>query len=309
MEEKVLIAISVTSLKRNPYPVSGPFYDATIRGESTVREARFTFEANMLNAERAQRCQEIISHGFTVVERPTDWQYGYYNTPGGWQAVVIQRAMDQVAARFEKDKDKEKMSEYDPELAEAVLEILNQAFPNNIQLIDIKHRLKEEPSDEALLTALDALLLEGLADGKPLRSHTTGRRNLVSMANIQITSAGRKHLSAPTAPATVFRDQYINLGQAGAMGQHAQGVVNTHAESSSAELLANFRAEVTKLVADQSKRDGILARVEELETAQDRPSRVEIYLRLMGAIGDHITVLGLMLPPILHWVQTAPITS
>ena len=133
------------------------------------------------------------------------------------------------------------------------------------------------------------------------------------MMTIRITKEGRQHLSGSTEasvaqPQPVIH-QYNNYGQAGAMGQHAQGVVNTHAESSSAELLANFRAEVNRLVADQGERESILARVEELETAQDRPSRVEIYLKLMGAIGDHITVLGVMLPPILHWVQTTPIIS
>jgi hypothetical protein len=120
--------------------------------------------------------------------------------------------------------------EYDEAFAGVVLSILNKAFPRTVQLIDIKSQFDSEPNDEQLLLALDGLIALGLATGTGMRDHSTGDRRLVALANIQITAAGRKHLTASVEPASqstvVHGGQYNNYGQTGAMGQNATGTLS-----------------------------------------------------------------------------------
>ena len=129
MEEvPLLIAVSLESMRRAPYllPDMSMAQIAVIRGRSSASELSFACETGLLDAERAARCEALKSHGFTVVEAPNDWRYAYCS-PGGWQEVVIQQAMKQVASL--NTHDGEGRMSYDAELANAVLGAVNKSFP------------------------------------------------------------------------------------------------------------------------------------------------------------------------------------
>jgi hypothetical protein len=119
---------------------------------------------------------------------------------------------------------------YDSNFAEQVLAEINKHFPHAVQTSQLKRAFEREPSDSALLTALAGLQRDGFIEGKAMFSSTTPLRSLMAMANIEITAAGRRHLSgastqSPTA--TIIQgDQFNNYGQAGAMGHHSSGTVN-----------------------------------------------------------------------------------
>ena len=122
------------------------------------------------------------------------------------------------------------MSAYDADLARAVLKAVNNSFPNQLSMIELKHELRPEPSDDALLTALEGLLIERLAEGSQLRAGN----KLYDMARIRITAEGRSRLesrtSAPVSPngPVIHGDQIINYGQAGAIGRESQGAINIY---------------------------------------------------------------------------------
>jgi len=146
----------------------GMLQKAVIVGQSKNRDASFEFQTGLLNVEAMARCVQLQQHGFTAVEAPANWRYAYYNEPGGWQHAVIVLAMERVAAIYANQERGTAMG-YNAELAERVLVELDKAFPNPVQTVQLKHALATEPSDDELLTALDALHLRGMIDGKPRR--------------------------------------------------------------------------------------------------------------------------------------------
>ena len=96
-------------------------------------------------------------------------------------------------------------------------------------MVELKHALCPEPSDDALVTwPSKAILIERLVEGPQLRS---GNR-LYDMAQVRITAEGRSHLkgrtTAPAPPAgpVIHGDQIINYGQAAAIGRNSQGVLS-----------------------------------------------------------------------------------
>jgi hypothetical protein len=232
-EDSRLVAVSLESMSREPYigPDGKLARSAVICGKSSTEELSFTFQTGLLNAEQIERCEALTSHGFTVVKAPSNWRYGY-NFPGGWQEVVIQEAMKQVGTILQDSKRKDVMSGYDAELAQAVLEAVNRSFPKQLDMVELKYELHPEPSDHALFTAIDALLIDGLIEAPHIRSGMSGKRELLRVAYVRISSEGRKYLKSqaqPSAPSTgpVFHgDQIINYGLVGAIGRHSRGVVN-----------------------------------------------------------------------------------
>ncbi len=74
--------------------------------------------------------------------------------------------------------------------------------------------------------------------------------------------------------------------------------------ASSDEMFEYLRREIDRHIDDQQKRAAILDRLRDLEAAEDKPSRMERYNQLVGTIGDHITVQGFALSPLLHWLMT-----
>jgi hypothetical protein len=232
-EESRLVAVSIRSMVRAPYmmPDGSLAQRAVIGGDSSSTGLSFIIETGLLNAQQIERCEALKKHGFTVVEAPSDWRYGY-NDPGGWQEVLIQQALKQIGAILEQNDGEHAMSGYDAQLAQAVLEAVYKSFPKQLSMTELKHELNPEPSDPALLTAIDALLIERLIEGPHIRSGIYDE--LRDVAYIRITSDGRKHLLNKAQPSAssngpVFHgDQIINYGQAGAIGRGSQGVVNVH---------------------------------------------------------------------------------
>jgi hypothetical protein len=160
-----------------------------------------------------------------------DEEYLYNQDLIRWQNYIITKAMERVANLYPANEGPQDMDGYDIEIANRVLEAAGKAFPKNIRPIELKHAISPEPSDEALMTAIDALLIEELVTGPHMR---TGYRNeLRDVVHIQITNEGRKHLKALSSPSeaqlpgVVFHgDQNINYGHAGVIGRNGQGVVS-----------------------------------------------------------------------------------
>jgi hypothetical protein len=69
------------------------------------------------------------------------------------------------------------------------------------------------------------------------------------------------------------------------------------------QLFERTRAEIGRHISDGEKRALIVAKLNELETAADKPSKMERYNQFVSALGDHITVLNFILPPLLHWLM------
>ena len=227
---ETLIAISIESMQNVAYiGADGRVAKtATIRGMSKLREVCFRQTTGLLNPEQIRRCELLKRHGCTVVEVPKNWQYGY-NEPGGWQEVVIKQAMERVAMLYEGKEEIEPMNAYDPELAETILVKLNENFTVAMSDHQLKHALEPEPSDDALLTALEGLKIDGLVDGIGKKESASGRRSLIAMANIRITAEGRKHLSGAKQPASGTNGPVIqNFGQIGSVGSNSHGIVNVH---------------------------------------------------------------------------------
>jgi hypothetical protein len=228
-KEFKLITVSLESMNTKPYigPDRRLCQSAIIHGESSINEHSFELKTGLLNSVQLERCEMLRKHGSIVVEAPSDWRDW---SRGEWQNSVIQLAMNRVAAIAEANEGKQMNSGYDVELANAVLKTLGKFFPRLVNLADIKHDLRNEPNDDQLLTALDALTIDGLIQGKQVRSGM-GSTKLVAMANIGLTSQGRIHLAALATPASaplgaVFHgDQYVNYGQAGAIGPHSTGTI------------------------------------------------------------------------------------
>ena len=70
-------------------------------------------------------------------------------------------------------------------------------------------------------------------------------------------------------------------------------------QATAAQLLELLRSETKKQVADETKQEAILSKIDHLEIA-DKPSKMERYAQLVGVLGDHITVLGFILPHLLQ---------
>jgi hypothetical protein len=58
------------------------------------------------------------------------------------------------------------------------------------------------------------------------------------------------------------------------------------------QLIERLRDEVKLQIADEARQTQILDKLDALQAAPDNPTRLERYMQVMGAIGDHITVLS-----------------
>jgi hypothetical protein len=402
------------------FPSQGMAKRAIIRGYSFAREASFRFNTGYLPAARQTSVQRLGLHGFTVVRLPRNWQYGF-SSDVEWQNELIIEAVNRVNALPAPMEGAIKGSGYDAELADAVLESLNEAFPTPISLIALKHQLREEPTDTVLSSALNALRGDGFVDGTPV--HENPRLNPLEI--LSLTREGRRHIEEmkrKKAPLTngytvneasqfilaellaEFRERNLTandlrntyeglppdalktrsiergihevdyeLGMSDLIGhnlvktgpivpiendphssfvliawgrsenkysylteegyreavkasttvsstdkqksRHVHisgtfhnspiGVGDGFAQtviapmSSLAEVMAAFRSEVPRLIEDEAKRREVLSRLDELESATDKPSLFERYNNLVATIGSHISVFSFLLPPLM----------
>ena len=229
-EKRVLIAVSVDKIEPEPYigHDGRQLRSVSFRANSAVEEACFTRHSGPLLPDLMPSCEKLQRHGFTVVEAPENWRWGHFQIEGGWQTLVLQQAIKRVETLPDQE-EQGKMTGYDAKLARRILETVARVFPAQLNMAELKHELSPEPSDEVLLTALDALLIDKLIEGPHIRS---GFKNeLRDMALVRITSEGRKHLADKTEPSSlqstvIEGDQIINYGSAAAIGRHAIGTIN-----------------------------------------------------------------------------------
>lgn len=290
----VLIAVSVTAIQPNP-----PYNAAFVRivGKSRERKANFHLETNMMRDPELDVFKRWSGHGFTVIELTEYWESDRIRLAEHWEESIVNRAMKQIEALTGATGEREiTATGYDEELAARILQVVNEAFPNPIESMDLKHRLSPEPSDAALSTALEALLLEELITGTPLRSG----RHLDALAQIKITATGRRRLSGAQQPAAsshvVHGDQIINYGQAGAIGRGSTGNVrdgNWSEMSQSVDLpelarkLKELRSELLKRASssDDYMQVALVTSAEEQADKQEGGKVLETLSRLrVGAL-------------------------
>jgi hypothetical protein len=221
-----LIAVSLVSLE--PFfgvvgPSGSQYQRAVIRGESSTIDLSFTHESGILNGEQIEKCKALMKHGFTVVESPGDWRYWPYSHEH-WKNAVIEKAMNQVGAIMQDDNGKSEVSDYDAHLSQAVLEAAQKSFPKQITMVELKKALHPEPTNSALLTAIEALHIDRFIEWYPFRSGLNNE--LEAVAYIKITAEGRKHLKNIDKPASEH-SVILNLGQIGAIGSNSSGSVST----------------------------------------------------------------------------------
>jgi hypothetical protein len=184
-EEKVLMAVSVSSIHRAS---DARFMAATLRADSTTKGASFSnFETAMFSGHSLVPFETLRDYGFTVVEAPDDWRYDYQKS---WQETVIRQAIEQASAFQSHYQRRDMTGGYDKQLAEEVLEVMNKTYPQLTNLLQLKHQLGKEPSDEALSTVLSALKGDGFIDGAT--QHAPAKLN--PLVRITLTKEGRKHL-------------------------------------------------------------------------------------------------------------------
>ena len=82
------------------------------------------------------------------------------------------------------------------------------------------------------------------------------------------------------------------------VGDHISQSVSIAAANS--DMFARLRDEIQARIEDSQKRSEVLSRLDALEAAQDKPSRIERYTQLVGVLGDHITVLTFLLTPLFQ---------
>jgi hypothetical protein len=366
-----------------------------------------------------ERFERLREHGFTVVVPQSDWRY-LYPPEKGHDKIIVQ-AISQVNAL--PSIEDSRRAGYDFELADEIMESLNEIFPHPACLIEIKYQFRVEPPDSVLLTALNALRGDGYIDGvrneravslNPMERITLtkeGRRHLEemkrgsfgsshgndtqgeasqfilaqmlaefrerkltsadlrsgyeglspaelksrsiaegisevdfdlamrSLERLRLLMTGPIEMPKPDPFGSVLilipfsRNEYSYLSEEGykeatrrplrvnassartqihisggtfhnspiAMGGTVKQSV-TSAPASMQELLSVFRCEAVKLIDNEARREEILSRLGELEAASDKPTMIDRYNNLVATIGNHITVLGFLLPPLWEMI-------
>lgn len=113
----------------------------------------------------------------------------------------------------------------------------------------------------------------------------------------QATEAPARQPAEPTTNVHISGGTFHNspIG----VGQHVSQQLNLQTASTE-QLIDRLRDEVKTRIADTARQEQIIAKLDDLRDAHDKPSRIERYMSLMGAVGDHITVLSFLLTPLLH---------
>jgi hypothetical protein len=113
----------------------------------------------------------------------------------------------------------------------------------------------------------------------------------LSAAKPARTASPHLHISGGT-----FHNSPIGVG-------HTVSQTLNISTATSDQLIERLREEVRSQIADKERQDAILDKLDALQAAHDNPSRIERYMQVMGAIGDHITVFSFLLTPLLHRLQ------
>jgi hypothetical protein len=115
--------------------------------------------------------------------------------------------------------------------------------------------------------------------------------------------ANRLRTSKPRAVSAAAQHVHISGGTFNnspiGIGNDVAQTLNLNAAGTD-QLIAKLREEVLSRIDDASRQQDILAKLDELQAAHDKPTKIERYIQVMGAIGDHITVLGFILTPLMR---------
>jgi hypothetical protein len=189
--DDVLIAVCLERFGDHPLfaPPYGLCKQAIIRGLSTESSASFKFETCPLSPTHMERFERLREHGFTSMLAPANWRYKY--PPHTWHDELIVEAVSK-AEKFPQGEPPSRQAGYDHELATAVMEALNEAFPHSLALIELKYQFRTEPSDIVLSDVLNALRGDGFIDG-PRGFQNTSKLN--PLERIALSTDGRRHLS------------------------------------------------------------------------------------------------------------------
>jgi hypothetical protein len=119
-------------------------------------------------------------------------------------------------------------------------------------------------------------------------------------AATKIAKPRRQRASTPSIriSGNTFNGSQIGIGE---NVSQSGDVVTT---ASPQQLFEKTRAEIQQHVAEEEKRAEIIAKLGDLEKAPDKLSRMEQYNKFVSILGDHITVLNYILPPLMHWLMT-----
>jgi len=120
---------------------------------------------------------------------------------------------------------------YSEEIAVRILEHLQDTFPAQNDLNEMKRLLVPVSEQRDFLIAMNALLKLGLISGKTLMS----QEGLAAAMDVNISQAGRDYLQRRNQPVavpnstgtTIHGNQIVTYGSVGAIGQNSTGTVNT----------------------------------------------------------------------------------
>lgn len=81
-----------------------------------------------------------------------------------------------------------------------------------------------------------------------------------------------------------------------AIPHHVSQEINLNTANTD-QLIERLREKVQQHIPEETKRSNVLTKLNELQSAPDKPTRLERYTQL---IGDHITMLTFVLTPLLR---------
>lgn len=188
--DDLLIAVCLERFGDHPLlaPPYGLCKQAIIRGVSTESRASFKFETCPLPPAHMERFEKLREHGFTSMLAPSNWCYKY--PPHTWHDELIVEAVSKVE-KFPRGEPPSRLAGYDHELAQAVMEAVNDVFPHSLALIDLKYQFHTEPSDVVLSNVLNALRGDRYIDGA---NDSHGKPELNPLEQVTLTTEGRRHL-------------------------------------------------------------------------------------------------------------------
>ncbi|HEY0308595.1 MAG TPA: hypothetical protein VGB94_10575 [Acidobacteriaceae bacterium] len=198
---------------------------AVICASTVSRELTMELTSNALSFKALEKLERLQRHGFTVIQVPDCWAHEG-NRPSGWRDQLANMAMDR-AMELPDSPDVEQLAPYDEVLAHEVLTIIERDYPHWVSIIDVKQAMTVEPSDNALITALEALSHEKKIEGG---EHSGPTRRLPINVELRPTPQGRDEVRGtnqkPTYTAVIHGDQYNAHGPVGAIGRGAVGTIN-----------------------------------------------------------------------------------
>jgi hypothetical protein len=197
---------------------------AFIRAATVDRQLTMDLTTNALGLEALEKLERLHRHGFTVVQVPKAWKYET-SRPNGWSDHLANLAMDR-AMELPDSPDAEQRVPYDEALAHEVLTITERDYPHWVSIIDVKQAFAKEPSDNSLITALEALSHEKKIEGG---DHFGPTRRLPINMELRPTPLGRDEVKGTNQRtphmSVVHGDQNVNYGYAGAIGRQSVGTI------------------------------------------------------------------------------------